>query len=392
MIYKIIATLGALLLVAPLQAQSFEQFLAESLQKSPLLKSNALSLKQADQKANLTTRYKNPTLSLEASNFSPDIGDSAIGYRAAISQPIRLWGISSSREGLAQAQKEQTQASVKLSRANFVLQLSSLYAEYKRSILAQQLAQEELLIAQNIANISKERYESGTIARVRSIEASLDVQRVKNSLAQTAVAKTTAYYRLMGFRGLNEEIEVDASYVFTLSSSIDSSANAQIEFSRATLKSASANAALNANKLEWINLVGEFEQEPNQSIVRVGVDIPLVIFNTKSQEKRIAKLQVSKAEFMTENLSQQLKFKLLELNNAVLTLQEVEKTSQELLTSQRELLAMYEEGYKIASIDLIELQTIKNQLIQTKANLLNITLLQELNIIEHNFLTGTYND
>lgn len=380
------------LLVGTLQAQNFEQFLADSLQKSPLLKSNALSLEQAEEKASLTTRYKNPTLSLEASNFSSDIGDSDIGYRAAIAQPIRLWGVSGSREDLAQAQKEQTQASVKLSRANFVVQLSSLYAVYKRAILAESLAKEELFIAQKIANISKERYENGTIARVRSIQATLDVQRVKNFLAQAAVAKTTAYYRLMGFRGLNEKIEVDANYMFELSSNSDISANAQIEFSRATVKSASANAALNANKLEWINLNGEFEQEPNQSIARVSVDIPLVIFNTKSQEKEIAKLQASKAEFMTENLSQQVEFKLRELKNAVTTLKEVEKTSQELLASQKELLSMYEEGYKIANINLIELQTIKNQLIQTKENLLSTTLTKELNIIQYNFLTGTYND
>ena len=380
------------LLVATLQAQNFEQFLLDSLEKSPLLKTNALSIQQADQNAELTTRYANPTLSIEASNFSPDIGDSEIGYRAALSQPIRLWGVSGSREDLANAQKEQTQASVKLSRANFITQLSSLYAEYKRSVLAEALATEELEIAKHIASISQERYKNGTIARVKSIQASLDEKRVENFLAQAKVAKTSAYYRLMGFRGLNEEVSVDTDYSFILSGKSDTSSNAQIEFSRANVKSASANAELNANKLEWINLNAEFEQEPEQSIARVSVDIPLVIFNTKSQEKQIAKLESQKAEFVTENLSQQVAFRLRELNNSIVTLSEVEKTSTELLAAQQELLTMYEEGYKIANIDLIELQTIKNQLIETKENLLNITLKKELNIIEHNFLTGTYNE
>ncbi len=380
------------LLCASLYGVDFETFLADSLEKSPLLKTNALSLKQAEQNAELTTRYANPTLSLGASNFSPDVGDSEIGYRAGISQPIRLWGVSGSLETLANAQKEQTQASVKLSRANFILQLSSLYAEYKRAVLAQALASEELEIAKHIANISNERYKNGTIARVKSIQASLDEKRVENFLAEARVRKTSAYYRLMGFRGLNEEVEIDSDYNFKLSTKNDTTNNAQIEFSKASVKSASANAELNANKLEWINLNAEFEQEPDQSIARVSVDIPLVIFNTKSQEKQIAKLESKKAEFVTENISQQMAFRLRELNNSIETLTQVEKTSKELLAQQQELLSMYEEGYKIANIDLIELQTIKNQLIETKENLLKITLKKELNIIEHNYLTGSYNE
>ena len=380
------------LLIGTLQAQTFENFLTDSLEKSPLLKTNALSLEQVAQKSELTTRYKNPTLSLEVSNFDLATGGNEAGYAAGISQPIRLWGVSGAREDLAQAQTQEVQASVKLSRASFVRGLSSLYSNYKNALKAESLAKEELAIAQKIAEISQSRFESGTIARVKYIQASLDTKRIKNTLAQARVKKTTAYYRLMGFRGLNEEVEVDTAYDFTLANENTLHSNASIELSHAKVKSARASSELNANKLEWINLYGSYEQEPDQGIARVGVNIPLVIFNTKSQEKQIAKLSADKSELITQNLSEQLKFKLRELSNSIETLKAVEMTSQELLLSQRELLSMYQEGYKIANIDLIELQAIKNQLIQTKANLLNITLQKELNIIEHNYLTGTYNE
>ncbi|MDF1879666.1 TolC family protein, partial [Sulfurimonas sp. SAG-AH-194-C20] len=346
----------------------------------------------AQQKATLTTRYKNPTLSLEVSDFSLDAGGNEAGFSAGISQPIRLWGVSGNREALADAQTEFVKASTKLSRASFVKELSSLYANYKKTVGAEALAKEELLIAQKIAKISQSRFESGTIAKVKQIQASLDTKRVQNSLAQTKVLQTGAYYKMMGFRGLNETVELDTTHSFSLSQTSQNAQNAQIELSRARGKTASANAELNANKLEWINLYGSFEQEPDQSIARVGVNIPLVVFNTKSQEKEIAKLQADKAELFTQNLSQQVAFRLKALTNSIQTLKEVEQTSKELLESQEELLHMYEEGYKIANIDLIELQTIKNNLITTKANLLNITLKKELNIIEHNFLTGTYNE
>ena len=380
------------LLIGTLQAQNFEAFLAESVQKSPLLQTNALSLEQAQQKATLTTRYKNPTLTLQVSNFSLDTGNSEVGYSAGISQPIRLWGVSGDREDLAKAQTSQVKAGVKLSRANFVKQLSSLYAKYKRAVGSEYLAKEELAIAQNIAKISQSRFENGNIPRVKYIQASLDTKRVQNFLAQTQVAKTSAYYRMMGYRGLSQEVEVDTQYDFSLSNMSETILNAQIELSRASIKSAQANAELNANKLEWVSLYGQFEQEPDQSIARVGVNLPLVFFNTKSQEKQIAKLSADKAKLVTKNLTQQLAFKLRELQNSIQTLEVVEKTSKELLLSQKELLAMYEEGYKIANINLIELQTIKNQLINTKKNLLNITLSKELNIIQHNYLTGTYNE
>ena len=379
-------------LLASLQAQDFESFLAESLAKSPRLQTNALTLKQAQQRAELTTRYENPTLSVELSDFNPDLGDNELGYRGAISQPLRLWGVGSSREALAEAQKSEAHASVKLSRASFIQKIASLYAFYKNRQNAQELAGEELLIAQKIATISQARFENGTIAKVKYIQATLDVKRVQNFLAQKKVATTTAYYQLMGFRALNEEVELDTDYNFSLTKENENRTNAQIELSKAQKDSALASSELNANKLEWITLNGEFEKEPEQSIARVSVDIPLVLFNTKSQEKQIAKFEAQKAEILTENLTQQMHFKLRELRQAIDTLTKVEETSQELLTSQKELLSMYEEGYKIANIDLIELQTIKNQLIETKENLLNITLQKELNIIQHNYLTGSYNE
>ena len=380
------------LLIGVLQAQTFEQFLSDSLQKSPLLKTNALTLEQAEQNADLTTRYKNPTLSLEVSNFSLDVGGEKTGYSAGISQPIRLWGVSDARENVTTAQKQEVEASVKLSRAAFIKKLSSLYAQYKNAVGAEALAKEELFIAKKIAKISQSKIENGTIAKVKSIQATLDTKRLENFFAQMSVNKTTAYYRLMGFRGLNETVELDTKYNFSLSEKSELISNAQIALSQASKKKAVANAELNSNKLEWIALYGQFEQEPDQSIARVGVNIPLVLFNTKSQEKQIAKLTADKTELITQNLTQTVAFKLKELKNSITTLQRVEQTSQELLNSQKELLSMYEEGYKIANINLIELQTIKNQLIQTKANLLNITLAKELSIIEHNFLTGTYNE
>ena len=149
---------------------------------------------------------------------------------------------------------------------------------------------------------------------------------------------------------------------------------------------------MHSNRVEWIDLYGEFESEPDQSIARIGVDIPLAIFNTKSQERTIAKLQAKKSELISENINTTLSMKLKELSRSIESLSGLQLSTSELYKSQKELLLMYEDAYKIASIDLIELQVIKNQMIKTKEDAIEIELSKEQNIIQHNFLTGEYNE
>lgn len=380
------------LLIASLNAQDFESFLQESLQKSPLLQTNALRLRQADENAKLITRYKNPTLSLEASKFSPTIGKDKLEYRAALSQPIRLWGVADAQKALANAQKEEVDAAVKLTHADFIMVLSSLYASYKKAVFSEDLARDELHIAQTIADISYNRFINGTIPKVRYLQASLDVNRAKNFLAQKSLAKSSAYYKLMGFRGLNEAVVLDTNYNFTLLNNDNLQKNATLIVGKAQIKSAEAKAKLNANKLEWISLYGEFEKEPDQSIARVGVNIPLVIFNDRQEEKILARLEAKKRVLLVQNKSKEFLFKLQQLQNSMNRFQEIELNSLSLFASQQELLKMYEQGYKIANINLIELQNLKNQLIKTKENFLNIRLEKELTIIQYNYLTGAYNE
>ena len=375
-----------------LNAQSFDMFLEDALHNSTYLKANSLSINQANENASLTTRYKNPTLWLEASNFSPDIGNSTLGYRAGLSQPIRLWGVSGDRKGLADAQTREAKSLVSLKHASFVAKLSLLYIDYKSRVNAEKLAKEELLISQRIAFISKTRYESGTIARVKFIQSKLDATRAKNSLSEKRAETITAYYALLGLAGLNKEIEIETSHKFTLSETNSLENSAEIIYMRKQALRAEAEAELNANRLEWINLYGEFEEEPDQSIVRVGVEIPLAVFNTKSQEQKIAKLEARKVALIVENISNEKVIKLKELEKSLAILKSLSKSTQILLSSQQELLSMYEEGYKVANIDLLELQMIKNQMILTQEKAIKIRQEKEKIIVEHNLLTGEYND
>ena len=378
-----------------LQAQDYKGLLQEALQVSPYLKANALEMKRADERSSLIQRYKNPTLSLETSKFNPDIGKSEAGYRAALSQPIRLWGVSSDRENLAAATKEEAKGLVTLKRAEFVKVFSLLYNNYMTQTALLHLAEEEFTISKNVANISKERYEAGTIAQIKYLRSKVDLASSKNLLNEKKAMQISSYYKLLAFAGLKEEKDLDDNYVFKLSNRAANEAqqnSAELHYLQTQQNSSSAKAKLNANKIEWMNVYAEYEAEPDQSIARVGIQIPLAVFNTKTEEKRMAALQAKQSGLLLQNQKIMLSNNLVRLKKELLILQSVVHSTQKLYNAQKELLKMYEDGYKIASINLIELQNIKNQMIQTKEK--EITLQNKINknIVIYNYEVGEYNE
>ena len=382
-----------LLATLSLYAQDFEQFKEEALTKSPYLKANAMLIEQSKEQSKITTRYKNPTLALEASQFNQDASNASDnGFRIELTQPLRLWGVGSDRDALSQAQLTSAEKQVTLTRAAFIKELSLKYVAYKRLTKRETLASQELRIAQKIADISKARFESGTIARVKYLQATLDVKRAKNNLDTLTMAKTDAYYKLLSFAGLQTEPELESNYSFRLQTENAPLSTPELAVLQSRQKEAAANAALSANKLEWLALRAEYEKEPDQAIYRVGVNIPLVVFNAKHEEKKIAKLQAQTQQLLFEQTKTAQNFTLNKTVRLIDKLSALQKSTQALINAQQELLLMYEDGYKIANINLIELQLIKNQMIRTQEKLIDINRQKENNIIEYNYLTGAYNE
>ncbi|WP_457749681.1 TolC family protein [Sulfurimonas sp.] len=375
-----------------LQAQDFNTFLQNALQTSPYLKANALEIERAKSEASLIQRYKNPTLSLEASEFSPDVGNNKAGYRGALTQPLRLWGIGDDREKLGEATQNRAKSLVTLQRAEFVKTLALLYIRYTKQNASVELGEEALNIAQNIAKISKERYEAGTIARVKYLQAKVDALSAKNRLDAKKADMFSSYYTLLAFAGQKEEVMLESDYKFVLAKKNNLEDSAQLNFMKSTQKSLEREAALHSNKIEWMNVYAEYEKEPDQSIARVGINIPLAVFNTKKEEKHIAQLQAKQSKYLIQNQKTALSYKLTQLQKELQILHGVLHSTKELYVSQKELLLMYEDGYKIANIKLIELQNIKNQMIQTKEKEIQLQNKINSDIVLYNYATGEYNE
>ncbi len=374
-----------------LYGMEFGEFYKQALENSPYLKGNALKVDAIKEEANIATRYKNPSLELEYSRFDAADGSSDNGERVALSQPVRLWGVGDAREGLADSLQRAAKSSFALTKALFTKRLLGLYVAYKQNVQREKLAKEVGDIARRIYEISLERYKNGTIAKADMIQARLDHKLALAKQKEAELATLQSYYDLLAFAGFVKEVPLDISYTEEL---VDATVqnNPLLELHRSKAALARSKERLFGNKIEWMSVYAEYEGEPNDDIYRVGLNIPLALFNTKKEERTKAMLEAKSADLLAENTKRSLGMRVVALNKQRILQKKLIKRLEEGLQEGEELLALFEEGYRIANIDIVQLQQVKAALIKTKASLIDAKAQYERNIIETNYLQGKYND
>lgn len=381
----------SILVSMSLSAMEFGEFYRQALQNSPYLKGNALRVDAAKEEARITTRYKNPTLEFEYSRFDAANGGSDNGQRIALSQPVRLWGVGDARESVAQALRSRAKSGYALTRALFSKRVLGLYVHYKRDLQLLHLFDEASAIAKRIYEISLARYQNGTIAKADTIQAKLDYKLAQAKQKEAELAKLQSYYDLLAFAGFTEEVALQSDYSEPLSDA-DSQNNPLLQLHRSKANLARSQERLYSNKIEWVNLYAEYEGKPNDDIYRVGLNIPLALFNTKKEERQKALLEAKRAKLLAENSSRSLSIRLKALKKERTLLYELVQRFEAGLKDGEELLGLFEEGYRIANVNIVQLQQVKAALIKTKASLIEARAKLELNIIETNYLQGKYND
>jgi len=387
--YIFILTISLLYLQAG-TVQNFKTFLNQAIDSTPYLHSLALNIESAKEEGIILNRYKNPSLELEVSQFSPDIGSNEAGFRAAYTQPIRLWGVADAKSALSTALSQNAKSSYAQKEALFVKRLSLLYVDYVQSKRSLLLVSQTKTIAKKIYDISLARYESGTIAKGVMLQAKIDYEMVEAQEDASFLQTNNAYFQLLEYAGVTKEIELDLNYQFSRNKK--EGINPDIELLKAKHTQAKAELKVNTNKVEWVNLYAELEKEPDQNIARVGVNIPLAIFNTKTEEKQLSIVKSKRAKLLIKNEQNRVKIALSRLTKEREAFLKMQIKYEKLLQSETELLIMFQEGYKIASINLLQLQDIKNRVIQSRKMLINITSALDKNAILTNYIQGNNNE
>ncbi|MCF6341052.1 MAG: TolC family protein [Sulfurimonas sp.] len=380
------------LLCTFLSAQSFDKFLQQAIKNSPFLKSEALSIEQTKERGEILTRYKNPNLELEYSSFNQDSGSNENGYSINYTQPIRLWDVENNRKALAKANMKTTYTGYTQKRASFIRDISLLYIEYSRDRMLLKLFDEEVEIAKKIYDISFIQFQNGRVSKSVKLQAQLDYEISKSSKKSFTLTSMNSYYRLLKVAGINKEIMIEENYSFKLNADLKNSYNPDIKLLKTKYYQALNEANVNSRSVEWIDVYAGVESETDQNTIRVGVNIPLAIFDKKSQEKTIANLQASRTKFLIANKKNTLNMESNRLSKERESLLNLKENKKDILTMELELLGIYKEGYRMANINLLQLQDIKNKVIKTKRELIQIRTILNQNSIYTNYNKGNHNE
>jgi cobalt-zinc-cadmium efflux system outer membrane protein len=381
---------SSLLLTSLLPADGFEELLEKALTHSPYLHASQLDIEVQQQQSETQLRYDNPSLGVDIERFDPDTGRDKDGYSVNISQPIRLWGVGDDKKALGILLQKGASLAYAEKKAYFIKALSLAYVRYSKAQKLEALSQKELLISKRIYSIAKRRYKAGNIAQKELLHAKTLMQKQAIDSDAISLEKMQRYYDLLSLSGLNEEIKLAGSHTFTLVET--KGQNPELARLQNRLDAIQAKAKVQTRKVESIYLNANYEKEYEQDISSLGLSFPLALFNTKSQEKKIAILQAKQGAFKIEQAMRQrvlLEKKLIDKKEQ---LGQLRSQQEALLGTQQRLLKMFQEGYKIAKSNLLELQNAKNSLLETKKRVIELEAIYKQTIIETNYLRGAYHD
>ncbi|HQS67700.1 MAG TPA: TolC family protein [Sulfuricurvum sp.] len=379
---KILLLLSAFVLS---YAETFDTFLTHVVDKNPYLNASALMIDNARLEGKKLSRYDNPTIEMEASNFQ-----TSYGYRMAFNQPVRVWGVGDDKEKIARSLSANAKASVTMVRSSFIKELSLLYTDFAQNQKLAELANEELQIAQSIKEVSKQRYANGSLSKALMLQSSVVYADAQANVMEYEKEKVKSYNALREYAGVTEEVIIESDSIFTRISQVNQSPNLVLLESQNDLKL--AQTKLETRTIESIGVFGEYEKEPGQNIYRAGISIPIPMFNTKQEEKSIQELQLRQNTLLLKAQKNRIQARENLLLNEIDSLEHVLQKRQENLKNALELFKMYRDAYAIANVNLMEFYEIKNRRIATQKEMISVQSQINRSTIEYNYLQGAYNE
>ena len=373
---------------------SYEKFKKYTQKNAKVLQSQVLSLQTTQEQNKILLRSENPIFGLEASRFNPQGTDSSFQYSGSISQTIRTGNYYGGLEDKADANTLLKQAYVLDGKAGYMRTLENFYTEYVYQSKLLTLLQEEYTLSHKVSNIVKQRYENGSENKVAYLQAKTDTLSLKTEMFTTKQEINALYYQLLAIAGLTKKVPLEKQFIYSVSPQVQarSHTNPKQQILQAKKKLLESQIRINESSIESYDLYSSIEDEPDQSIVRIGISIPLPIFNDKSEEKMLAKLQREQLTLDSEQLEidiftqkERLKSSIKELNKQYQALKTLKK-EQQLLND------LLQEGYKIFQGSIFILMNAKNRLIQTQKSLLQTQKTINNKKIDLRFIQGQYND
>ena len=375
-------------------SMSYQAFKKHTLKHAKTLQSQALSLETTQQKNSILLRSKNPTLGLEASRFNPEMIDASFQYSVSLTQQIRTENYYAGLEDKANANALLQEAYVVDGKAGYLRRLEKFYTEYVYQSKLLSLLQEEYKLSQKVTNIVNERYKNGSENKVAYLQAKTDTIALKTQMFTTKQKMSTLYYQLLAIAGLQKKVALEKAFIYPIFTHVSKSSkvNSKQQILQAKSKLLESQMRMNESSIESYSLYTSIEDEPDQSILRVGVTIPIPVFNDKSEEKMLAKLQSKQLNLDREQLEIERFTQREMIRSSIKELTEQYQALKILKKEQKVLFELLQEGYEIAQGSIFVMMNAKNRLIQTQKSLLQTQKTINTQKIDLRFIQGDYND
>lgn len=375
-------------LVTILHAQSYEELLNRAIENSAILHNSKQEIEYSTLEGEINTRLANPNIELEVANFSSGnfLGDNSVGLRTGITQEIILPWVKDKKEKLTQTKITLSQANHSLDKLDFIYQFNRHYSLYKKSVEKERLGNESIQLSREILHIVNERFYAGGIAKHELLQVKIEQQNAIAKQKELELQTLKAKNRLLLYASLDASVSIDTNHQFGVLKK--DSLHPILKVTKAKEKVANSSLQIAQNSVESVKLYSEIEREPNEDIIRFGLSLPLAISHTKAEEKQLAKIELQKQRFTFQAQKKAFRLELEQLKKEIVLDQEMIEHYETLLKEQQELLKIYEQGYRIAKVNLLKLNTLKQTLLSNKEKRIERQFMIEEKQIKIAYLKG----
>jgi len=385
-------TIIGLSFLAMLHAQTYEELLEQAISNNLDLQLMQNRIKAIELEGKIDTRLKNPNVELEISKIPNRRLLSLLdtGVRTGISQELLLPWVKSDKEALSKIEVSVAHEHYKLKRLVFVYEFNSLYIEYKKAIEKESLAQKGIKISNTILAIVEARFGGGKIAKSELLQAQIELQSAKSLQKHLELESEKAKNRLLLFANVDSSTEVEVEHRFVPTQ--NSNPHPLLNIAQQKQRVAKLELDIASHPIETVELFSEIEAEPEQDVFRVGVSIPLPVFNNKSEEKQLAKLKLNNQKLAFSKQERALKLEIEQLQNEIILEKKTKSSYLTLLSKQEKLLDMYAKSYSIAKVNLLKLNDLKKELLLNRGKVLECNFAIEQKNIKISYLQGAYSE
>ena len=378
----------------PLWSMNYKQFKDHTLKHSPMLQSQKLETGKTNVTNAIELRAANPVMTLEGSRYDQSNGPTDYEYAVGVSQTVRTPWYMDGIKAKTKASTLLSQALQTRGRAGYIKTLENLYTEYVFQSRLLTLLEQEYTLSKRVTQMVKERYRNGSENKVAYLQARTQTLTLKTELYTVRQQRNSLYYQLLAAAGFETKVSLEKRFIYSVSATTGQSSrlSPQQQILKAKEKRYQSELRMYESGFRRFDLYSSLEREPDQSVIRVGVNIPLSVNNDHSEERMLAKLQMQQTALEQKQLEISLKSRKAMLKSAIRELSAQYHALQSLQKEQETLVALLEEGYRIAKGSLFELMTEKSRLIQTRKALLQTQKMINTQKIELHFLQGDYND